>query len=71
MLISNYEFEFKTRLKEASSSDEQYKNWMEKCNQRNMGTYDNFYQIDTEGFLPFKNRFYVPNQNSIKKIIFK
>ena len=32
VLISNYEYEFKTFLKEASNNDEQYKNWVEKCN---------------------------------------
>ena len=30
--INNYEFEFKTLLKEASINDEQYRNWVEKCN---------------------------------------
>ena len=32
VLISDYESEFKTLLKEASNNDEQYKNWVEKCN---------------------------------------
>ena len=36
-----------------------------------MGTEENLYQIDTEGFLRFKNRIYVPNQHSIKQVIFK
>ena len=31
--ITNYEYEFKNLLKEASVNDEQYGNWMEKCNQ--------------------------------------
>ena len=42
-------------LKEASVNDEQYGNWMEKCNKKNLGTNENLYQIDAEGFLHFKN----------------
>ena len=32
VLISNYESQFKTLLKEASTNDEKYRNWVEKCN---------------------------------------
>ena len=38
VLISNYESEFKTLLKEASINDEQYRKWMENCNRENFGT---------------------------------
>ena len=55
MLISNYEYEFKTLLKEATVNDEQYRNWVEKCNQENFGMKESLYQIDAEGFLHFKN----------------
>ena len=33
VLISDYESEFKALLKEASNNDEQYKPWVEKCNE--------------------------------------
>ena len=71
MLISNYEYEFKNLLKEASTNDEQYRNWVEKCNQENLGMEESMYQIDAEGFICFKNRIYVPNQYNINNIIFK
>ena len=32
---------------------------------------ENLYQVDAEGFLRFKNRIYVPNQYSVKHVIFK
>ena len=32
---------------------------------------ENLYHIDAEGFLRFKNRIYVPNQYSVKQVIFK
>ena len=43
VLISNYESEFKTLLKEASTNDEQYRNWVEKCNQENFGIEESMY----------------------------
>ena len=71
VLLSNYESKFKTSLKEALINDEHYGNWMKKCNQKNLGTDENLYQIDTEGFLHFKNQIYVPNQYSIKQVILR
>ena len=67
MLISNYEYDFKTMLRETSVNDEQYGKWVEKCNQKNLGTYEKLYQINAEGFLHFKNRIYVPNQYNVKR----
>ena len=58
-------------LKILSSSDSKYKNLMEKCTHKYDNTKDSAYQIDTEGFLLFKNWIYVPNQSNIKQIIFK
>ena len=55
VLISDYEPEFKTLLKKESNSDEKYKNWMEKCNNGTVGTKEDLYQVDTEGFMHFKN----------------
>ena len=68
---SNYEYEFKTSLKEASNNDEQYKNWVEKCNQETFGTKESLYQIDTKGFLHFKNQIYFLNEYNIKHIMFR
>ena len=47
VLLSNYESKFKTLLKEALINDEHYGNWMKKCNQKNLGTDENLYQIGT------------------------
>ena len=66
VLIRKYEPEFKTLIKEASINDEQYRNWVEKCNQENFGTEESLYHIDAEGFLCFKNRIYVHNQKNVK-----
>ena len=43
VLISNYEYQFKILLKEASVNDEQYGKWMEKCTQQNLETNENLY----------------------------
>ena len=37
-LISNYESEFKTLIKEALINDEQYRKWVENCKRENFGT---------------------------------
>ena len=54
ILISDYQPKFKTLLRKASNSDEKYKNWMETCNNGNVGTKKIMYQIDTEVFLHLK-----------------
>ena len=53
VLISNYESEFKSLLKEALINDEQYRHWMGKCNQKNFETEEILYQIDAEWFFTF------------------
>ena len=50
VLISNYEFDFKTLLREASVNDEQYGSWVGKCNHKHLGTDENLYQIHAKGF---------------------
>ena len=71
VLISGYESELKIVLKEASNNDKQYKNLIEKCNQESFRTEESLYQIDAKGYLRFKYRIYVPNQNNVKHIIFR
>ena len=44
---------------------------MEQCSHKYYLDTANEYQVDVEGFLHFKNRIYVPNQYSIKQVIFK
>ena len=47
VLISDYKSEFKTLLKEASNNDEQYKNWVQKCNLKTFGTEEILFHIYT------------------------
>ena len=43
VLISSNESKFKTMLKEASDIDEQYENWIKKCNRKKLRTNENLY----------------------------
>ena len=71
MLINGHELEFKTMLKTVASNDSKYNKLIEKCTHRLDNFENSAYQIDTEVFLHFQNRIYVPNQENIKQIIFK
>ena len=43
---------------------------MERCKNIMADNADSMYHIDTEGFMHFKNRIYVPNHSNLKQIIF-
>ena len=58
-------------LKTVLNSDDEYKKLMGRCNHGTVNIEDNMYQIDTKGFLRFKNLIYVPNHSNIKHIILR
>jgi len=69
--ISSYGSNLGERIIDARQYDEQYQQIKEELQQADKGEKSEEYHLTKEGLIKFKNRIYVPNNNELRRVIFK